>query len=546
MQRSSSAKDKGNLLLKSGDFEGACAAYTEGLRTLQSGELATVPLLANRALAFLRLVRYADTLSDCERVLILEPEHEKAAFRRGKALMGLRRYVEAKHTWDELLQRDPDSSNEIRAELARTETALGQCARGEFDFRAMLVEGVMPETLQLQYSVPLCNFISEVLELVGLPGHGRGFQAKRLVHAGELLYVSRPSVFVTYKELPAGNHQVLVDKTLEAAKADSSTAANLRELCECSEDTGTADGVLEESAARKILHGNSLACATGVGLWHAASFFNHADEANATRAFIADWMIVRSRRDIVAGEKVTLSYMDPTAEYDSQVSWLKSRNIVDEALYERACRWRSTDQGPLGMVKAALESGGEVDQSDSWPGHAPIEGSPLAERSRYLTMLEAEQSKVWYWGQMVRWLRIEQQGSKERGEFQRSLGIALAIAELVERHMGECSTSLEAWADCAALLFDFPQNDEEPTEEQGETMELCVDGVQRGIEFIFGGDWVEDADFSTLVLQWATSRWWHAGAWQRHALETVLPVTEDEGRTASLGAEVPEAIEGMD
>jgi len=79
--------------------------------------------------------------------------------------------------------------------------------------------------------------------------------------------------------------------------------------------------------------------------------------------------------------------------------------------------------------------------------------------------------------------------------------------------------ALEAWADCATLVFDLPKESFQDAE-HGEAMELCIDGVQRGIEFVFGGNLVEDADFSTLVLQWATSRWFHAAAWQQGPAET--------------------------
>ena len=42
-----------------------------------------------------------------------------------------------------------------------------------------------------------------------------------------------------------------------------------------------------------------------------------------------------------------------------------------------------------------------------------------------------------------------------------------------------------------------------------QVMGLCIDAMQDNIEFFFGRKSVEDVDFSTLVLEWATLRWFH-------------------------------------
>ena len=107
---------------------------------------------------------------------------------------------------------------------------------------------------------------------------------------------------------------------------------------------------------------------------------------------------------------------------------------------------------------------------------------------------------------------------------------------------------LEAWADCAAMLMDLPESISS-TPEFAQVMGLCIDEMQLrvaqwypffpflggsrfpysckvtspqkkgtlmvrwlrqdNIEFFFGRKSVEDVDFSTLVLEWATLRWFH-------------------------------------
>merc|ERR1719424_1606018 len=113
------------------------------------------------------------------------------------------------------------------------------------------------------------------------------------------------------------------------------------------------------------------------------------------------------------------------------------------------------------------------------------EASPLKEQHRYLSLLQALDNQVWCWGQMVRWLQDEQFLSVEQGLFARALGAALARAELVERHTEAGPSSLEAWADCAALLNDMSEKLSGGGEE-GAILGMCVDGLQRGVDFVFG------------------------------------------------------------
>eukprot|EP00928_Gymnodinium_smaydae_P044751 TRINITY_DN29873_c0_g1_i1.p1 TRINITY_DN29873_c0_g1~~TRINITY_DN29873_c0_g1_i1.p1 ORF type:complete len:574 (-),score=159.76 TRINITY_DN29873_c0_g1_i1:66-1787(-) len=519
-------REHGNVLLKAGDLQEAWQTYTVGLRLLEPDALArgdaeAVALRANRALAALRLGRFDEALDDSETALRGDPRHSKAAFRRGQALLGLGRHRDAAKALAALARREPGNA-EVRKELARAEEAVAQAVKGEFDFRAMLEEASQAGRLRLERSAPghaFCNL--EALQR----GEAGSWRARRLIHAGELLLATLPLVFVRYDEL--GNQQVLVERVLQAAEASPETATRLRELLPRS---GAA---LDEGEARELLLRSCAACATGVGVWHGCTFFQHADEPNACRAFVADWAFVRCSRDIQKGEPVTLSYIDPTADYKSQLLWLQGLGIHDEALASRAERWEAAnvEEPPeLAAIRRALCVG--IEPGDDAPSTA------LEERTRYLDRCrgaagisappaseDAEAPKLWCWGALVRWLRAEQMAAQERGEVQRAIGASLAVGELVERHLGAGVAALEAWADCAALLLgaDGPppaaEGDDAAAEEYGEVLGRCVDAVQRGVDFVFGDPWTEDPDFSTLVLEWATSRWKHSRAWQQHAAE---------------------------
>ncbi|PKY41208.1 TPR-like protein, partial [Rhizophagus irregularis] len=84
-------RQRGNKYFISNDFAAAVDEYTSGIKL----EPHNVTLLANRAEAYLRLNQFGKTLNDVEIALKHEPGHLKAAFRKGKALCGLKRYQEA-------------------------------------------------------------------------------------------------------------------------------------------------------------------------------------------------------------------------------------------------------------------------------------------------------------------------------------------------------------------------------------------------------------------------------------------------------------------
>lgn len=513
------AKERGNKLVKLGNFEEACAAYTEALQHPGLDQESSIPLLANRALASLRFGCYTEALADCDQVLASKPEHQKALFRRGKALSALRRFPETLEVFDQLAVLDPQNS-EVQAELKLAKAAIAQSTRGEFDFFAMLAEGCLKETLQLQHSKPLCEYRNEALEVIATPDKGFAYRAKQDIKAGELLVMAKPLVFATYSDFANGSHQILVDKLLAANAADPESVRQLIELCGSRDAAPPLTGTVCEETAREILRRNSAASHTGVGLWYSLAFFNHGDSANVTRSFIADWAFVRATRNISAGSDLLLSYIDACADYSIQLSWLLSLGIEDESLKDRADRWQQTTERHIVAIRSIGAS--QEASLEQWPPTETSEGGPLEEKKRYLRLLDAhEDQPVWCWGRLVGWLRDQSALHRERGQICKALGAALAAAALTEKNAGDSAILLETWADASALLMDLsaPANDHE----YGEVMGLCISGLQRCIEFAFGARWADDTDFSTLVLEWATLRWYHAAAWQRQACVSSEP-----------------------
>ncbi|XP_074848230.1 tetratricopeptide repeat protein 31 isoform X2 [Carettochelys insculpta] len=92
----------GNEAARQGRFQEAVLFFTEAVK-LNPREHR---LFGNRSYCYERMQQYGKALSDAHVALSLQPAWPKGFFRKGKALMGLKRYAEAKSTFLELLRLD--------------------------------------------------------------------------------------------------------------------------------------------------------------------------------------------------------------------------------------------------------------------------------------------------------------------------------------------------------------------------------------------------------------------------------------------------------
>jgi len=77
-------KEAGNAAYKSGDLDTALAHYTEGL-SISKDEKEQSVLYKNRAAVNLKIEKYDDVISDCDKALELVPRDPKSLFRRAQA-----------------------------------------------------------------------------------------------------------------------------------------------------------------------------------------------------------------------------------------------------------------------------------------------------------------------------------------------------------------------------------------------------------------------------------------------------------------------------
>ncbi|KAM9310050.1 sperm-associated antigen 1 [Pholidichthys leucotaenia] len=99
----SAQKQKGNDLVKKGQYQDAVGKYTDCLK-LKPDECA---IYTNRALCYLKLEKFSEAKQDCDAALKLEPTNKKAFYRRAMANKGLKDYLACSSDLQEVLHLDP-------------------------------------------------------------------------------------------------------------------------------------------------------------------------------------------------------------------------------------------------------------------------------------------------------------------------------------------------------------------------------------------------------------------------------------------------------
>ncbi|XP_072408033.1 RNA polymerase II-associated protein 3 [Chiloscyllium punctatum] len=107
-------KDLGNEFFKEGKYLEAIECYTRGMAA--DGTNALLP--ANRAMAYLKLEKFAEAEADCSLAISLDNTYSKAFARRGTAKMCLGKMKEAKEDFEMVLLLEPGNKQAL-TELAK-------------------------------------------------------------------------------------------------------------------------------------------------------------------------------------------------------------------------------------------------------------------------------------------------------------------------------------------------------------------------------------------------------------------------------------------
>jgi len=116
------AKEKGNADFKAGKNQSAIDHYTAGINADPYNKTLTSTLYANRAACYLKLKKYDEAVSDCNKAIELNDGYAKAYLRRGEARMGLEDYEEALRDFNRCDQLDPRLGAQERIRIANQES----------------------------------------------------------------------------------------------------------------------------------------------------------------------------------------------------------------------------------------------------------------------------------------------------------------------------------------------------------------------------------------------------------------------------------------
>lgn len=117
------AKTEGNKLFAAGQFGDALSQYEIALQIaaeMESAEDICSACYSNRAVCFLKLGKYEETIKECTKALDLNPSYLKALLRRGEAHEKLEHYDEAIADMRKVIELDP-SNEQAKRSLFRLE-----------------------------------------------------------------------------------------------------------------------------------------------------------------------------------------------------------------------------------------------------------------------------------------------------------------------------------------------------------------------------------------------------------------------------------------
>ncbi|XP_059211292.1 uncharacterized protein LOC131989931 isoform X1 [Centropristis striata] len=136
----------GNRFASAGDFNMAVKYFTDAIRYNPT----EFKLFGNRSFCFEKMLQYDKALTDAELSLSMCPGWVKGLFRRGRALAGLKRYVEAAQAFREVLKLD-SSCAEAAQELMRVQiTQLMECGfTREQSSNALIIHGTVKKALEV-------------------------------------------------------------------------------------------------------------------------------------------------------------------------------------------------------------------------------------------------------------------------------------------------------------------------------------------------------------------------------------------------------------
>ncbi|KAE8735459.1 NAD(P)-binding Rossmann-fold superfamily protein [Hibiscus syriacus] len=123
LAQANDAKMEGNKLFGNGQFEEALLQYEIALQVTaempSASEIRSI-CYSNRAVCFMKLGKYEETIKECNKALELNPSYMKALVRRGEVHEKLEHFEEAIADMKKILELDP-ANDQARRSIRRLE-----------------------------------------------------------------------------------------------------------------------------------------------------------------------------------------------------------------------------------------------------------------------------------------------------------------------------------------------------------------------------------------------------------------------------------------
>ncbi|KAF3842095.1 hypothetical protein F7725_024046 [Dissostichus mawsoni] len=108
-KKSASLTEKGIMLVQEGQYTQAASMFTEAIKC----DPKDYRFFGNRSYCYYCLEQYPQALADAERSIQLFSDWPKGYFRKGSALMGMKRYGEAEQAMEQVLKLDEDCEEAV-------------------------------------------------------------------------------------------------------------------------------------------------------------------------------------------------------------------------------------------------------------------------------------------------------------------------------------------------------------------------------------------------------------------------------------------------
>ncbi|KII95014.1 hypothetical protein PLICRDRAFT_33842 [Plicaturopsis crispa FD-325 SS-3] len=366
-------KARGDTHFKAGRWLAAMFSYSSGIALDPTAYI----LRLNRAEVFLRLEYYSAAQADAEHVLGLpldESFRQKALWRAGKAYYGRGDYTGSAKLFAQWLRSQPGDRDTI-AWIDRCWLRFHESATGDYDWTRLFNEAqISPHVEAGDYLGSI--HVSEMIDR----GGGRGIVATRDISPGDLLVAAKPFASAFDVDFPPSEKEVLISfDTIRKSVSTRTQAAvlsraiqklygnpdmynsvfdlyggpayetpssyspaietdpqfpesfpfhpavdiditRLESICSHNLFAPKCTNIFDPSAPQKGPADNAT------GLYLLPSLFNHACHANSTWFCVGDFMVIRAKATIRAGEEITLSYTSGLDTYrkreDAMKTWM--------------------------------------------------------------------------------------------------------------------------------------------------------------------------------------------------------------------------------